>query len=152
MWDVISLGEGLLSTDGQFWTVNTPVEKRVRHFSQKANGEYYAVITLCVEPYDGSEGIVFINAATVVDDFSLPESDPEEDWVINGYIDGVIAGIKEVLNEKSEKGFILTSLLITLLELRIHPVESYPKAFQRAAVLAMNQCLEQDNLVPKKML
>lgn len=141
MWEVISLNMG--GDGGGRVTVRAAVERRVNHICQTASGgSYYAVITLRVEPYSGSEGVAFLNAAPSDAEFVRRYGETE----VRSYVEAVAEGVCEGLRQRAEAGQPVTNLLVVLTELRTHDVDSKPSAYRRAGKMGLDACLEQNTL------
>ncbi len=59
----------------------------------------------------------------------------------------VVEGVRQALAELSPDGSPIQALKVILLEMRVHPIDSRPRDFRRAAALAVTEAVGQVGLV-----
>jgi translation elongation factor EF-G len=159
MWEVIPLSVNYEQSAKPLWTIRTETEQRISYFGPYF-GSCFAVITLRVEPYDGPESVVFLNAAhaeafVVSTRTSVPKREKpvvkrmvtEEEMPVDEFVAGIVQGLEDALHQRDQQGFPVAGLLIVLTEMMVHEVDSSRHAYRHAATMALCACLETDNLM-----
>lgn len=116
-------------------TVGRPTQAGARLVRQQCCPGHFAVVVLQLEPYLDRQVVLFRNR--------LPDS---HDAPL-AYIKAVVDGIARAAREQSSPKKGLSYLRIDLLDLRHHPVDSRVEDFNKAAVEAMDRCINQAGLV-----
>jgi translation elongation factor EF-G len=111
------------------WTVDRELDQPIRHVNQAmSGGSYVAIFTLRLSPDLDDSAVCF---ASAVDD---PEAVP---WI--PYIE---EGVRSFADQRARAGRPIGHLRVTLVAIKIHPVDSKPRRFKEAAEMAMYQAFE----------
>jgi hypothetical protein len=111
------------------WTVDTEFDQPIRHFDfNRSGGSFYAAFTLRFTPYLDDNEARFVNGL---------EGEEEKHW--GAYIEN---GVKEFLDQRAQEGKTIGCLRVTLVSIKIHPVDSKGHRYKQAAVLAMEKAFE----------
>src|SRR5690349_11695161 len=103
--------------------ISTVVEQQGRCVHQTSPPGRFAKIMLRIEPKPDSDEVVFVNSASESSD------EPE---LASFYVSGVEKGVREFAGRL---GVVQTR--VTLIEMKIHPVDSNELSFKLAAIQAM---------------
>lgn len=109
---------------------------------------HFAVVRLRLELDFGADAVIFVNR--------LRQRSP--DWFVAGpapaepgitpaavgepFASEVVEGVKEVLAALSPDGSPIQALKVSLLEMRVHPIDSQLRDFRRAAILAVTEAIQ----------
>lgn len=158
--EITPLKVELTPLNGKLWTVQNTVEHRRRFSPQTSSTPVYAEITLRTEPYSGPEAFVFVDALAA--DNEIPYvyryrvwdhfREPEEIAFVHACIVGVIEGITLALRHLAEEGRPMTSLMVTLVELIIHPISSSPDVCRIVAAGVLRECVLRSSLVEVSLM
>ena len=111
-------------------TVRQTVETVGRYKKQSGGRGHFGEVTLRVEPLERSEGVVFENEAP-------PAYFPRE------FVRPTEMGVREALAKGVIAGFPVTDVRVTLLDGRIHEVDSAAMDFQIAGSMGARQAVRQ---------
>jgi hypothetical protein len=118
------------------WTIEETCEGQGQFVRQSACPGHFARVTLRIDPMLQSGPVVFLNAA--------PANVNVQPW-----LGAIASGVRQALRERAESERMeLRGMRITLIEIVEHAVDSTPRAFERAASLALTEALAQTCLVP----
>jgi translation elongation factor EF-G len=113
-----------------------------RHVRQTCCPGYFAVVTLRLEIDFGPDAVDFVNG---LDKCDLDAGVHGTDWM--PFVSEVVEGVRMALAELSPDGSPVQALKVTLLAMKVHPVDSQPRHFRRAAALAVTEAVGQVGLV-----
>lgn len=126
----------------RYWTIAGDAEATARHVRQTYCPGSFAVVTLLLEIDFGPDAVVFVNG---LDKRDLDAGVHGADW--EPFVSEVAEGVREALAELSPDGNPIQALRVILLEMRVHPVDSQPRHFRRAAILAITEAVGRVGLV-----
>ena len=113
------------------WTIKETIDVPVKEVRQFASGgSSFAIYTLRFAPDAQEPGVRFVTA--------LERPEPEADY----WIPFIEEGMREHLADWAREGKPVGHLVVSLVSLRLHPIDSKPNTFKRTAKLATAQALE----------
>jgi hypothetical protein len=138
-----------------YWAITTDAEATGRHVQQTCCPGHFAVVTLRLEIDFGPDAVVFVNC---LDERSpvwcVAMQDPAEanrtlgtDW--EPFVAEVTDGVKEALAGLSPDGNPVQGLKVSLVGMKVHPVDSRGRDFRQAAVLAVTEAIRRAGLVER---
>ena len=135
------------------WAISKDAEGEGRYVKQTCCPGYFAVVRLRLELYLGPEAILFVN--TLTDESRVwcvaVEGPPEANRLVGSWAPftrDVVEGIREGLSSASPDGRPLQALKLSLVEMRVHPIDSRPAHLRKAAAMAVTDGLQQAGLEP----
>lgn len=128
--------------EGRYLAIGGDAEATGRHVRQTSGPGHFAVVTLRLEIDFGPDAVVFVNR---LDKRDLAAETHVTDW--KPFVSEVVEGVRQALVESSPDGSPIQAVQVILLEVRVHPVDSQPQDFRRAAILAVAEAVGQAGLV-----
>jgi translation elongation factor EF-G len=129
------------------------VEATGRYVRQSSCPGHFAIVTLRLELDFGPDAVTFVNLLNERSQvWCVLGEDPAEanhtlgtDW--EPFVAEVAEGVREALASRSPDGAPIQALKVSLVGMRVHPVDSRVRDFKQAAVLALTEALQQAGLV-----
>jgi elongation factor G len=110
-------------------------DQPIRYVNQAASGgSYVAILTLRLTPARSISGVEFATA------ISRPELEP---WILSA----IEKGVRMFIEEREEERKPIGQLLVTLVDIDIHPIDSRELAFSIAAYRAMKQAFKENEVI-----
>lgn len=135
----------------RYWALRNNVEVKARHVKQTCCPGYFAVVRLKFELHFGQEAVLFVD--TLDQDsrvWCVAVEGPREANQLMGSWDSftemVVEGIRETLKAASPNDWPIQALKVSLVGMRVHPIDSWPAHFRQAAALAVSDALERVGL------
>ena len=137
----------------RYWAIAGDVEATGRFIRQTSCPAHFAVVRLRLELDFGPDAVVFVNRLNEQSSvWCVAMDDPAEanrtlgaDW--EPFVTQVIEGVKEALVRLSPDGAPIQALKVSLVEMKLHPVDSRCRDFKQAAILAVMEAVQRTGLV-----
>lgn len=111
------------------WTVNEEFEQPIRHFNfRMSGGSFCAIFTLRLAPCLEDNTVRFTN-----------EVEGEEARYWGKFIE---EGVQAFVEQRAQAARPVGYLRVSLVDLKIHPIDSKGHRFKQAAVMAMEKAFE----------
>jgi hypothetical protein len=124
----------------RYWAIGGDAEATRRHVRQTCCPGHFAVVTLRLEIDFGPDAVVFVNR---LDKRCLDAHGAG--W--EAFVAKVAEGVREALAELSPDGSPVQALAVSLLAMKVHPLDSRPRHFRTAAAFAVAEAVRQVRLV-----
>ena len=136
----------------RYWAIRDDVEATGRHVRQSSCPGHFAVVTLRLEIDFGPDAVVFANCldgkSTVwcvgMAEAAEANRAPWTDW--EPFVAEVIEGVREALTSLSPDGNPIQGVKVSLVGMKVHPVDSRCRDFRRAAILAVAEAIQKVGL------
>ncbi len=134
------------------WAIRGDAEATGRYVRQRGCPAHYAVVTLRLEIDHGPDTVTF---ADQLDEHSevwrVATSNPAEANRNLGtdrepFVAQVIEGVREALAGLSPDGDPIQGVKVSLVGMKVHPVDSHLRDFRQAAILAVTEAIQQIRL------
>jgi hypothetical protein len=126
----------------RYWAIGGDAAATGRHVRQTCCPGYFAIVSLRLEIDFGPDAVVFVNG---LDKRDLDACVHGADW--GPFVSEVAEGVRMALAELSPDGSPIQALKVILLAMKVHPVDSRPRDFRRAATIAGTEAVGQAGLV-----
>ncbi len=156
MHDDMAAGTTILTAGPRqslYWAIDRDVEAAGRYVRQTSCPGHFAIVTLRLEIDFGPDAIVFVNRLdehspvwfVAGDHVSEANRSMGTDW--EPFVAQVIEGVKQALASLSPDGAPIQALKVSLIGIRVHPIDSRMADFKQAAILTMTEAIQKAGLV-----
>jgi hypothetical protein len=139
--------------EAHYWAISGDAEATGRYVRQTSCPGHFAVVTLRLEIEFGPDAVIFVSRLdeqsvvwlVATDDAGKASPTAVAYW--NPYVSEVAEGVKEGLTGLSPDEKPIQAVKVSLLGLKVHPIDSRAPDFRRAAVIAVTEAVHKVGLV-----
>lgn len=128
-----------VSQSSIMWTVDREFEQSIQHVNQTSSGgSYVAIFTLRMTPTPDDAEVRF--AYVVNDEDAKP------------WIPFIEEGVRSFVEQRAAEGRPVGYFSVTLVKIRVHPIDSKGRRFKQAAEIAMAKAFESHGILLRQNL